>query len=756
MRARYYSAVALLAAAMVVGCARFERSHSRDEASPAAPSAAPVLVAPAMVTPEAPSAAEPQRPSRWARLLPGGGDKEEVKRPTATVAPEVKVQEPSRFARLRFWDRQEPTAKEAMAEQRRARALDARVESVGTGPGGPLGLGVVRLPDAAPCGPLLAFAPDGSILYADRGRLLTRQSPDGRRTRLGPLGNGPFLVAVSPSGRLAAVGDAAGRVWVWDLGAQRLAHRLEPGGAAITALVFSPDDRTVVAGDKAGTVSVWVADEGSRLSTLKAHEAAVNFVYVADGGRQLWTGGWDKTLRLYNLTTGRMVKRYTFPQVWGDAMAIDPGGHYVAMENHSEVRLWDLSGGGEIGSLRGHETWVRALRFGADGRSLLSASEDGQVILWEIPSGARIQSWQPVAGVCAVAVSPDGDRLALASRDDTTIHPTGGVDDLIAVARLQQEGVDIDWSLGTIDLPPYPVVEMRSSPENGEVVAGDRFSLTVHLYNRGKGDLYRAKARLTSPHPALDGRAFYFGRVAPAGSRDWTVVIDLPRDLPIGDIPFSLDFDEADGYVPRGVEGVLKVEALPRPEFRYSYRVVDDMTGSSVGNGDGVLQRGEAVDVIVSVRNVGAGAARDLQVDLAPVELSGVRVRGSGRGIELLRPDEIAEIAMTLVVAPQVTAREVPVQLSIHEGGFGIDFTDRLGFPVDPDPPREVRTVTGQVRVVRPLEIFAGAGRKTSAVAQVGPGDLLEAVGELPEWVQVKLAGDRTGWVETTGVEKLY
>jgi WD40 repeat protein len=668
----------------------------------------------------------------------------------------MEVQEPSRFARLRFWDRREPTAKEAMAEQRRARALDARVESPGTGPGGPLGLGVIRLPDAAPCGPVLAFSPDGSILYSDRGRLLTRRSLDGRRTHLGPLGNGPFKVAVSPSGRLAAVGDVAGRVWVWDLGAQRLAHRLEPGGAAVTAVAFSPDDRTVVVGDKAGTVSIWVADEGSRISTLKAHDAAVNFVHVVDGGRQLWTGGWDKTLRLYNLTTGRMIKRYTFPEVWGDAMAIDPGGHYVAMENHNEVRLWDLSGGGEIGSFRGHETWVRVLRFGTDGGSLLSASEDGQVILWEVPSGARIQSWRPVAGVCAVAVSPDGDRLALATRDDTTIHPTGGVDDLIAVARLQQEGVDLDWSLGTIDLPPYPVVEVRSSPENGQVVAGDRFSLTVHLYNRGKGDLYRAKARLTSPHPSLDGRTFYFGRVAPAGSRDWTVVIDLPRDLPIGDIPFSLDFDEADGYVPRGVEGVLKVEALPRPEFRYSYRVVDDMSGSSVGNGDGVLQRGEAVDIIVSVRNVGAGAARDLQVDLVPVELSGVRVRGSGRGIELLPPDEIAEIAMTLVVTPQVSAREVPVQLRIHEGGFGIDFTDRLGFPVDPDPPREVRTVTGQVRVVRALEIFSGAGRRTSAVAQVGPGDLLEAVGELPEWVQVKLAGDRTGWVETSGVEKLY
>jgi len=746
MRFRYLYTLVLLAGAVAIGCARFERFHPQADTSPAS-------------TPPTTAATPNMEPAATASRLAGsyGSEaSEQVKRPTATVAPEVPVQEPGRFARLRFWDRAEPAAPAAGMAPGQARSLRARVETLGAGPGGPLGLGVVRLADAAPCGPVLAFLPDGSILYSDRGRLLTRQSPDGRTTRLGPLGTGPFMVAVSPSGRLAAVGDKAGRVWVWDLGAQRLLHRLEPGQDAVTALAFSPDDRAVAVGGKDGTVSLWVADEGSRLTTLKAHDGAVNFLYLTAGGQQIWTGGWDKTLRLYNLGTGRMVRRYTFPEVWGDAMAIDPGGHYVAMENHNEVRLWDLAGGGEVGTLRGHQTWVRALRFGADGRSLLTASEDGQVILWDVPSGTQIQTWQPVAGVCGVAVSPDGERLALATRDETTIHPTGGVDDLIAIARLQQEGVDIDWSLGTTDLPPYPVVEVRSSPEDGQVVAGDRFSLTVNLYNRGKGDLFRAKARLTSPHPALDGRTFYFGRVAPAGQRDWTVVIDLPRDLPIGEIPFSLDFDEAAGYVPRGIEGVLRVEPLPRPEFRYSHRVVDDMSGSSVGNGDGVLQPGEAVDVIVSVRNVGAGPARDLQVDLAPVELNGVRVRSAGRTIDLLRPDEIAEIAMTLVVSPQITAREVPVQLRIHEGGFGIDFTDRLSFPVDDEPPREVRTVAGQVRATRPLEIFSGAGRKTSVVAQVNAGDLLEAVGELPEWVQVKLAGERTGWVEAVGVEKLY
>jgi len=561
-------------------------------------------------------------------------------------------------------------------------------------------------------------------------------------------------VAVSHVGRLAAVGDASGQVWVWDLGSQRLNHRLAAGTAPITAVAFTPDGRLLVVGDKGGGVSLWTAETGNRVSTLPRHGGAVSFVF-ADATR-VWSGGWDKTLRQYDLATGRLLRRYTFPDVWGDAAAIDPGGHTFAMENYNAIRLWDLESGSELATLEGHKTWVRALRFGGDGRSLLSAAEDGETILWGIPSGKLVERWQPVADGCGVAIAPDGGTLAVATHDGATLVPTGGVDDLLAVARLRAQGQEIDWSIGHNDLPPYPVAEVRSSPKNGQVVAGDRLSITVILYNRGKGDLFRAKARLTSPHPALDGRTYYFGRIPPAGRREWTETVDLPVDLAVGEIPFAIEFSEADGYVPRGVEGILQVEALPRPEFLYSARVVDDMSGDSVGNGDGVIQLGEAVDVAVAVRNGGAGPARNVQVELTPVDVAGVVVRGSDRSIDLLSPGQVAEVTRTLVISPKLTVREVPLRVRIREGGFGIDFTDRLSLPVDPSPPREIRPVNGNVKVNRPLEIRAGADRRTAAVAQVGPGDLLEVVGELPGWIQVKLAAERTGWVDASGVEKLY
>ncbi len=716
---------------MAAGCARFERFHRHQTAAPA---------------PATEAVAE------GAVATAGVATADGVVHPQAEVAPGVAGHsKEGRFARLRFWHRKAP-AGEAAATAAAPAHLHAEVESLGSA-GGP-GLGMRQLRDVAPCGPLLALLPDGGVLYADRGHLLARQGVDGRVARLGPLGKGPYAVAVAHGGRLAAVGDGSGQVWVWDLGSQRVSQRLAAGVAPITALAFTPDGRLLVVGDKGGGVSLWTAETGTRVSTLPRHGGAVSFVFA--DAKRVWSGGWDKSLRQYDLATGRLLRRYTFPDVWGDAAAIDPGGRTFAMENYNAIRLWDLESGGELAALEGHKTWVRALRFGDDGRSLLSAAEDGEAILWEIPSGKLVERWQPVADGCGVAIAADGSTLAVATHDGATLVPTGGVDDLLAVARLRAQGMDLDWSIGRNDLPPYPVAEVRSSPKNGQVVAGDRLSITVVLYNRGKGDLFRTKARLTSPHPALDGRTYYFGRVAPASRREWTETIDLPVDLAVGEIPFSIEFSEAAGYVPRGVEGVLQVDALPRPEFLYSARVVDDMSGDSVGNGDGVIQLGEAVDVAVAVRNGGAGPARDVQVELTPVEVAGVAVRGLDRPIALLAPGQVVEVTRTLVISPKLAVREVPLRVRIHEGGFGIDFTDRLSLPVDPRPPREIRPVSGNVKVGRPLEIRAGADRRTASVAQVGPGDLLEVTGELPGWVQVKLAGERTGWVDATAVEKLY
>ncbi|WOD41986.1 hypothetical protein RRF56_04220 [Nodosilinea sp. E11] len=71
-------------------------------------------------------------------------------------------------------------------------------------------------------------------------------------------------------------------------------------------------------------------------------------------------------------------------------------------------------------TLHGHDNRVLAVTFDPTGRLLASASADGSINLWELPSGRLLANLGGhTNGVCSVSFSGDGSRLASTSMDGT-------------------------------------------------------------------------------------------------------------------------------------------------------------------------------------------------------------------------------------------------------------------------------------------------------------------------------------------------
>ena len=155
-----------------------------------------------------------------------------------------------------------------------------------------------------------------------------------------------------------------------------------------------------------------------KLRTLAGHTRAVTAVAFGKNGRWLVSGSADKTIRLWEVDTGRPI-RTLVDEMGVVAVALSPDGRWLASASNENIKLWDVGTVSVVHVLK-HDDAVNALVFSADGRFLASASDDEKARIWEVDSGRLVagplkhDDW-----VTVVAFSPDGGLLASGSKDKT-------------------------------------------------------------------------------------------------------------------------------------------------------------------------------------------------------------------------------------------------------------------------------------------------------------------------------------------------
>ncbi len=58
----------------------------------------------------------------------------------------------------------------------------------------------------------------------------------------------------------------------------------------------------------------------------------------------------------------------------------------VSASEDKTIKLWDVTTGMDQVALKGHEGWVYSVAFSPDGKTLASASEDKTIKLWDVPA----------------------------------------------------------------------------------------------------------------------------------------------------------------------------------------------------------------------------------------------------------------------------------------------------------------------------------------------------------------------------------
>ena len=190
---------------------------------------------------------------------------------------------------------------------------------------------------------------------------------------------------------------------------------------SVWSVAWSPDDQYVLSGSADKTMRLWEIATGRCVRVFEGHTNEVNVVAWSSNGQQALSAGDDATLRLWKIATGRSLRVFRGHKgsVWSVAWSPD-GRQALSASSDGTIILWEITSGRHIRIFEGHSHAVVTLAWSPDGKQALSGSYDQTVRLWDIGSGHCLRVFKGHTNcIFKVAWSPDGRQALSGSFDDT-------------------------------------------------------------------------------------------------------------------------------------------------------------------------------------------------------------------------------------------------------------------------------------------------------------------------------------------------
>jgi Planctomycete cytochrome C/WD domain, G-beta repeat len=234
-----------------------------------------------------------------------------------------------------------------------------------------------------------------------------------------PHSNALIALAASPWSPLMAVGGQK-QVLLYHADTLELLGVLPFPEGLPTILRFSRNGELLLAGGgvgaKSGKVALWKITNGERIATLGNEVDQVLAADLSPDQTTVILGGPNRLLKFFSTTDGKLIRTVKKHTDWVTALAYSADGAYVASADRAGgITVWESATGAEAITLPGHKTAVNALAFLPG--LLVSAGQDGTVVLWDIAEGKERKKWTAHAGGCEfVDFTADG-RIVTCGRD---------------------------------------------------------------------------------------------------------------------------------------------------------------------------------------------------------------------------------------------------------------------------------------------------------------------------------------------------
>ena len=274
---------------------------------------------------------------------------------------------------------------------------------------------------------------------------------------------------------------------------------LEEQTSPILTIAITPSGEKVVSGSSDGIVRIWDLTSGRLVRALEGHAGRVIDVAIAPDGQRVVSTSWDKTIKIWDLQLGCVQRSLREDTNITNVVVVTPDGHQIISgSTDGSINIWDLYTGSLLNSLGERSTGEatvaqmvaapEAIAVSFDGHYAVSSSQGEVIKIWDLYTKRLLRSVENAGH--PIAITPNGQRFISASR--------GG--------NIKIWGLQNGQQLHSIDDPDLLTwTSIAITPDGQQFISGC-VEGTIKIWDLSNGHLLRTieGSRMMSPG-SIDG-----------------------------------------------------------------------------------------------------------------------------------------------------------------------------------------------------------------------------------------------------------
>jgi WD40 repeat protein len=169
-------------------------------------------------------------------------------------------------------------------------------------------------------------------------------------------------------------------------------------------------------------VKLWDWRLGTEVKTLREHTKPTNNVAYSYDGKTIASCSDDETIKIWS--TDLKTRESIMTLIGHNAPVLTvlysfDSKYLVSSDESGEILVWEMPEGKLLRRIKAHDELIQDVSFAGDNRTIVSASLDKKVKLWDIHTGENLMTFDAGVEIWSVDLVSDASIIIIGCADGT-------------------------------------------------------------------------------------------------------------------------------------------------------------------------------------------------------------------------------------------------------------------------------------------------------------------------------------------------